>query len=307
MNSLSQYLRPDIIQQVSRLDLRARFIVEGFLAGLHASPIGGQAVEFREYRKYTPGDDPRAIDWKVFARTDRLYVRQTAAESSLDCYLVVDASASMGRVGFEDLAPTAPVLDKLQYAIHLAAAIGYLVTRQGDAVGLAVIGANGLQTFLPPRSRRADLAALLGVLAATAPEGGTSLATGLHELLARIAHRGMIVIMSDLIADTEALRQSLTHARFRGHDLIVMHILDVAEARFPYDAPVRLEDPESGEWLEVDGGAAIDYLVAVQEWRDWWSTNLAALRGDYVPLDTSMPFDRSLVEFLARRRRSNAG
>lgn len=306
MNPVADYLRPDVIQQVSRLDLRARFIVEGFLAGLHSSPSGGQTVEFREHRKYAAGDDPRTIDWKVFARTDRLYVRQTAAESNLDCYLVMDVSASMGPVGFSHAQPVG-ALDKLQYAIHLAAALGYLIMRQGDAVGLGLVAGGGLQSLLPARSRRTDLGPLLSLLAGTQPQGGTGLAAGLTDLLARIAHRGIIVVFSDLLSDSAELCQAFARVRFRGHELIVMHVLDAAEVAFPYEAPVRLVDPESDYWLEVDGGAAAEYRRAVQRWRTEWRASLAALRSDYVPLDTSAPFDRSLVEFLSRRSRSRGG
>ncbi|MFH1748627.1 MAG: DUF58 domain-containing protein, partial [Planctomycetota bacterium] len=156
MASLAKYLDPEVIQQVSRLDLRARFIVEGFLAGLHRSPFQGFSVEFSEHRKYTQGDDLRAIDWNVFARTDRLFVRKYNAETHLECHLVVDASASMGYVGMLGPAarPSGQSAGKLMYAIHLAAALGYLVISQQDAVGLAVIGEQ-LEDFLPARSKRA--------------------------------------------------------------------------------------------------------------------------------------------------------
>jgi uncharacterized protein (DUF58 family) len=305
MASLVQYLDPEVIQQVSRLDLRARFIVEGFLAGLHASPFHGFSVEFSEHRKYVQGDDLRSIDWKVFARTDRLYVRKYNAETHLECFLLVDASASMGFVGPADLrgASSSRPAAKLLYVTHLAAALGYLLIRQQDAVGLAVIS-SGLQQFLPARSRRQDLLQLLAVLSTIAPSGQTGLREGIEQALAQIRHRGLIVLLSDLLTDQDKLLEALHHVRFRGHDLIVMHVLDAAEAAFPFDGPVRLEDPETAQYAVLEAAAVrSSYLRALQEWREQLRQRLAAIRADYLPLDTSMPFDRALVEFLNERCR----
>jgi len=304
MTSLARYLDPEVIQQVSRLDLRARFIVEGFMAGLHRSPFLGLSTEFSEHRKYVQGDDLRTIDWNVFARTDRVYVRKYQAETHLDCHLLVDASASMGYVGeVTTRRETRAAARKLDYAIHLAAALGYLVTRQQDAVGLGVLG-EGLQMLLPPRARRADLVQLLATLAAIKPRGRTGLATGIHEALQRIPHRGVIVLLSDLLTDRAETLQALHHVRFRGHDLIVMHILDVAEVRFPFDGAIRLEDPETGAALEVEAdGVRADYVKALADWRSELQGQIAVLKGDYVPLDTSMKFDKALVEFLLQRSR----
>lgn len=304
MTSLARYLDPEVIQQVSRLDLRARFIVEGFIAGLHRSPFQGLSIEFSEHRKYVQGDDLRTIDWNVFARTDRLFVRKYQAETHLDCHLLVDTSASMDYVGEVAARPRQHAhTSKLDYAIHLAAALGYLVTRQQDAIGLGILGA-GLQTLLPPRSRRADLVQLLATLAAIKPAGRTGLARGIHAALGRIPHRGVIVVLSDLLTDTAATLKALHHARFRGHDLIVMHILDVAEVRFPFEGALRLEDPETGMALvaEADGVRA-GYVRALNEWRGGLRDSISALKGDYVPLDTSMKFDKALVEFLIQRSR----
>lgn len=313
MTDLTRYLDPQVIQQVGRLDLRARFIVEGFLAGLHASPFHGLSVEFSEHRKYSPGDDPRTIDWGVFARTDRLFVRRHRAETHLACYLLVDTSASMGYVGAlggaaagttrETPGPWPQPHAKLLYAIHIAAAIGYLITRQQDAVGLALLG-DGLENFLPARSRRAHLLQLLAMLAGEAPRGKTNLAAGISAALARIPHRGLIIMLSDLLTDADALLRGLHEIRYRGHDLILMHVLDAAEAQFRLEGAVRLEDPESGETMQVDASAVRDaFIAAIASWRESLAQQLAAMRADYVALDTSMPFDRALVEFLNQRRR----
>ncbi|MBU0639420.1 MAG: DUF58 domain-containing protein [Planctomycetes bacterium] len=313
MSLLARYLDPVVIQQVSRLDLRARFIVEGFLAGLHRSPFHGFSTEFGEHRKYVQGDDLRSIDWNVFARTDRLFIRKYQAETHLACHLLVDTSASMGYVGAQHLGTRGPrrpaaatggqPAGKLMYAIHLAAALGYMVTHQQDAVGLAVL-ADGLQQFLPARSRREHLVQLLSTLATIAPRGKTGLATGIQEALAQIPHRGLIVVLSDLLTDVDETLEALHHVRFRGHDLIVMHVLDAAEASFPFEGSVRLEDPETGQSLVADAEAVrARYLAAVAAWRDELRTRVQSTRGDYVALDTSMPFDKALVEFLLQRTR----
>ncbi|MFH1747819.1 MAG: DUF58 domain-containing protein, partial [Planctomycetota bacterium] len=192
---------------------------------------------------------------------------------------------------------------KLMYAIHLAAALGYLVISQQDAVGLAVIGEQ-LEDFLPARSKRAHLVQLLTTLSTVVPRGGTGLAESIRQVLAQIPHRGLVVLLSDLLTDQEATLEALHHVRFRGHDLIVMHILDAAEANFAFDGSVRLEDPESGESLVAEADAVrARYVRAVEEWRAELRRRLQAAHADYLPLDTSMPFDKALVEFLVQRSR----
>jgi uncharacterized protein (DUF58 family) len=305
MSSLTKYLDPQVIQQVSRLDLRARFIVEGFLAGLHRSPFHGFSVEFSEHRKYVQGDDLRTLDWNVFARTDRLFVRKYNAETHLECYLLVDTSASMGYVGLLGPLglPTPQPAAKLLYAIHLAAALGYLVTHQQDAIGLVLIG-NGLEKVLPARSRRQHLVQLLTALASVVPQGQTGLADGINQALAQMPHRGLVVLLTDLLTEPEPTLRALHHVRFRGHELIVMHVLDAAEVHFPFEGSLRLEDPETGETRVADAAAVrAPYVAAVEAWRAELRQRLTAFRADYVPLDTSMPFDKALVEFLAQRGR----
>jgi uncharacterized protein (DUF58 family) len=191
----------------------------------------------------------------------------------------------------------------LLYAIHLAAALGYLAIRQQDAVGLAVLG-ESLQRWLPARGRQSHLVNLLATLAAVVPRGPTGLATAIGAALAKIPHRGLIIVLSDLLTDTPAVLEALHHIRFRGHDLIVMHILDAAETQFPFAGPVRLEDPESGATLTVAAEAAREaYQRALDSWRAELEREIRGARGDYVALDTSQRFDRALVEFLIQRSR----
>jgi len=270
---------------------------------LHSSPFHGLSLEFSEHRKYAQGDDLRTIDWNVFARTDRLFVRKHHAETRLACHLLIDASASMGHVGGETRDPAVGTMEKLEYAVHLAAALGYLVTRQQDAIGLGLIGEQ-LDTFIPAHARRRHLLHLIAELSKAAPKGGTGLAAGIHAAMERIPHRGLIIVLTDLLTEQKAAMEALHHVRFRGHDLILMHILDAAEARFEFEGDVRLEDPESGETLVTDADSVRErYVEALERWRRELSDKLAAIRADYVSLDTSTPFDKALVEFLVQRTR----
>jgi uncharacterized protein (DUF58 family) len=296
VQTAESYLRPEVIQQVQRLDLKARFIVEGFLAGLHDSPYHGFSLEFSEHRKYVPGDDPAIIDYSAWARTDKYYVRKFQAETNLACYLLVDQSKSM------DYA-SGRLMTKLEYAICTAAALGYLMTRQQDAVGLVTFDERITQ-FVPPKSSRAQLNRMLSILAQP-PEGrGTALADVLHQVAARVRKRSLFVLFSDLLDDTPRVIEGLHHLRFRGHDLVVFHILDEAEAHLNLTGPVDLEDPETGDRVVTDAESIrADYLARLAAFKDSFRRELEGRRADFVPVDTSMPFDKALVSFLLNRRK----
>src|ERR1700740_3090074 len=200
MAAAEKYLRPEVIRQVARLDLRAKFIVEGFLTGLHASPFPVFSVEFSEHRKYVPGDDLKDLDWNVYAKTDRYYIKKFEAETNLTGYLVMDLSASMAYTYRQDLT-------KFEYAICLAAALGYLMIHQQDPVGLVTFDTR-IQTCLPPRSKRTQLATILAVLANLKPSGETDVAQCVHQLAAMIRNRSLIVLFSDLLTDPAPVMQS---------------------------------------------------------------------------------------------------
>src|SRR5580692_6419863 len=189
MANAEKYLRPDVIRQVSRLDLRAKFIVEGFLAGLHASPFQGFSVEFSEHRKYVPGDDLKDLDWTVFAKTDKYYLKKFQAETNVTGYLLMDLSASMGYTFRQEFT-------KFEYGICLAAALGYLMIHQQDPVGLVTFDTQ-IRAFLPPRSRRTQLATMLALLANLKPAGRTDVAHCLHQLASMIRSRSLIMLFSD--------------------------------------------------------------------------------------------------------------
>jgi uncharacterized protein (DUF58 family) len=294
-STAEKYLKPEVIRQVARLDLRAKFIIEGFIAGLHASPFQGFSVEFSEHRKYTPGDNISDIDWNVFAKTDRFYTKRYQAETNLTGYLVMDLSGSMGYTYRQELT-------KFEYAISLAAALGYLMIHQQDPVGLVAFDKTISQS-LAPRSKRSQLGNILSLLAKLKPEGTTEIAKSLHQFAGMLKHKSLVMIFTDLIAEPEPIYKALHRLRHAGHDVIVFHILDEAEALFPFSGMLELEDNESNEKLEVDADAIkADYLDAINEFRDAFRKECNKARIDYIPLHTGMPFDKALTSYLASRQ-----
>lgn len=295
MTNVEKYLKPEVIHQIKRLDLRAKFVVKGFMQGLHRSPFHGFSVEFSEHRRYVPGDDPKDIDWMVFAKTDKYYVRKFEAETNLVGYLVMDLSRSMAYSYRQELT-------KFDYSICLAAALGYLMIGQQDPVGLITFD-DRIRASLPPKSKRTHLGALLGMLARAKPEGETDVAKSLLQIAAMLRQRSLVMIFSDLLVDAEPVRSALHRLRHGGHDVILFHVLDEAEVTFPFDGVREFEDPESGVKIEVDADAyRADYVARVAEIRREWTETCSQAGVDYVPLDTSMPFDRALLEYLHSRK-----
>jgi uncharacterized protein (DUF58 family) len=290
-----KFLKPAVIRQVARLDLRARFIVEGFISGLHASPFQGFSVEFSEHRKYTAGDNISDIDWNVFAKTDRFYIKKFQAETNLTGYLVMDLSGSMGYTYRQELT-------KFEYGISLAAALGYLMIHQQDPVGVVAFDQKVRQS-LAPKSKRTQLANILSLLAGLKPQGETAIAKSLHQVAGMIRHRSLVMLFSDLLGDPDTIRQALYRLRFAGHDVIVFHILDEAEALFPFEGMVELEDNETRETLLVDADAIkADYLEEVASFQAGYRKDCLGARIDYVPLHTGMPFDKALMSYLLSRQ-----
>jgi uncharacterized protein (DUF58 family) len=290
-----QYLKPEVIRQVARLDLRARFIVEGFIAGLHASPFHGFSVEFSEHRKYTAGDNISDIDWNVFAKTDRFYIKKFEAETNLTGYLAMDLSASMGYTYRQDLT-------KFEYCISLAAALAYLMVHQQDPVGLVAFDTK-IRQSLAPKSKRTQLTNILSLLARLRPSDVTDVAKSLHQLAGMIRHRGLIMLFSDLLDDPDPILKALYRLRYSGHDVILFHVLDEAEDSFPFDGMVELEDNETHQKLLVDANAMkADYLEELTAFRQRYRKECLAARIDYVPLHTGMPFDKALMSYLLSRQ-----
>lgn len=318
MSTAERYLNPNVIAQVGRLDLRAKFIVEGFLSGLHASPFQGFSVEFSEHRKYTPGDDLKDLDWNVYAKTDRYYVRKYQAETNVTGYLVMDLSASMDWCGVREMekakvggtyhlhgagAAETERLTKFEYAICLAAALGYLMIHQQDPVGLVTV-ADKIRDVLPPKSKRTQLGNMLALLANLKPAGETNLAHGLHQLAAMIRTKSLIMVFSDLLTDPDELFKALYHLRHRGNEIILFHVLDEAEVEFPFEGLVEFVDVESSEELQLDAkGMRDDYQRGLAEFRTRLKEESSKANIDYVPLHTGITFDKALIEYLINRQR----
>jgi uncharacterized protein (DUF58 family) len=314
MAGTEKYLRPEVIRQVARLDLRAKFIVEGFLAGLHASPFQGFSVEFSEHRKYVPGDDLKDLDWNVYAKTDKYYLKKFQAETNVVGYLVMDLSASMnwsGRRAVERAGVKARLagaagdegLTKFEYAICLAAALGYLMIHQQDPVGLVTFDTQVRQS-LPPRSKRTQLGSILSLLARLEPAGTTEVAGSLHQLAALIRGKSLVMVFSDLLTEPGPVLEALHHVRHRGNEVILFHILDEAEVHFPFEGLIEFEDVEGPGRLTLDArGMQRDYLRALEEFRGTYRAECAKARIDYVPIDTSVSFDKALLEYLVQRQR----
>jgi uncharacterized protein (DUF58 family) len=296
MAGSEKYLRPEVIRQVARLDLRAKFIVEGFLSGLHASPFQGFSVEFSEHRKYVPGDDLHDLDWNVYAKTDRYYIKKFEAETNLTGYLVMDLSESMAYTYRQELS-------KFDYGICLAAALGYLMIHQQDPVGLVTFDTK-IQTCLPPRSKRTQLGTILAVLANLKPKGKTDVAYCLHQLAAMIRSKSLVMMFSDLLTEPQPVLESLHHLRHRGNEVILFHILDEAEVHFPFEGIIEFEDVEEHDRLTIDArGMRGDYLQTLGEFREFYRTECAKANIDYVPMDTSVSFDKALMEYLVQRQK----
>jgi uncharacterized protein (DUF58 family) len=290
-----QFLDPAVVARLGTLELKARTIVEGLLAGLHRSPFKGFSVEFAEYRQYIPGDDLATIDWKVYARSDRHYVKKFEEETNLDCHVVLDASGSMSyRSG---------AISKFEYAQCLAASLGYLMNRQRDAVGLTAFD-DGITTMLPASARPGHLRAMLITLDRLKPGRETDVARPLHQLAESIAKRGMVVLISDLLDEPDRVVRGLKHFQFRGTDVIVFHVLDPDEVRFPFQRATRFEDLETDEEvMAVPSIVREHYLEAMGALVDRYRRDLGACGIDYCQLTTDQPLEMGLLAYLSTRAR----
>jgi uncharacterized protein (DUF58 family) len=288
-----RFLDPAVLARLGTLELKARTVVEGFLSGLHRSPFKGFSVEFAEYRQYMPGDDLSSIDWKVYARTDRYYVKKFEEETNLNCYLLLDVSASMGY--------GSAGVTKLEYASVLAGSLAYLMQRQRDAVGLTTFD-DAILTMLPPSARPSHLRSLLVALDRMTLGKQTNVAKPLHQLADGIAKRGMVILISDLIDEPEHVIDGLRHFRFRGTDVVVFHVMDPAELTFPFTRASRFRDPEGGdELMAVPSVVRQQYLEALNGTIDRYKRELGAAGIDYRLVDTSAPLEFALMSYLSTR------
>jgi uncharacterized protein (DUF58 family) len=296
-----RYLPPEALARIGRLELRARTVVDGVLAGMHKSPYKGNSVEFLQHREYTRGDDLRRVDWKVWGRQDRLYIKEFEDETSLRLFLLVDGSASM------DYRPPrfaqTSGLTKFDYAATLAASLGWLGLSQGDAVGCAVFD-DRVRASVPARTSRSHLASIVANLEQPRQQQPSDFRSVFRSLGETLPRRGLVVIFSDLFGDRDDLAKGLRLLRQRGHDIAIFHVLDDDELDFPFDGPTRFEGLEMPEELTCNPRALrAGYLEAVEAFLADVRSRAATARCDYQLVRTGQPVDAALVNFLARRSR----
>jgi uncharacterized protein (DUF58 family) len=291
-----RFLDPAIIARLGTMELKARTVVEGFLSGLHRSPYKGFSVEFAEYRQYLPGDDLSTIDWKVYARTDRHYVKKYEEETNLECHVLLDLSASMAYRG------SAP-MTKLEYGSVLAGSLAYLMNRQRDATGLIAFE-DRIVFRMPAGARPGHLHAVLLALERLEPGRRSALARPLHQLAEALTKRSMVVVISDMLDDPEPVIKGLKHLKFRGTDVVVFQLLDPHELTFPFRGASRFKDVETDD--EVTAEPATIRMAYLRELAGLTLRYDRELRGagiDYVQLDTSQPLDFALLAYLSARAR----
>jgi len=290
-------LDPALLNAISDLELVARVTVDGTVSGLHRSPFHGYSAEFSQYRHYLPGDDLKYVDWKLFARTDRIYTKQYRETTNLLAQVAVDASASMGYQG------NGPV-SKLAYARLLAAALAHLVSSQGDAVGLVAFD-DQLTTYLPPRGGRLHLRRVLVSLSKLHASGSTGCGAGLRRAIDLLKRRGLLILVSDLYDDDDGLEAELRRAIRIGHEVALFHVLTPDELVLPFGGEVELEDLETGRRVITSAAARNGYREAFARFLERWRTICASYGIDYHRVTTDLPLDASLRDYLRRRTRSD--
>jgi uncharacterized protein (DUF58 family) len=291
-----RFLQPQVVSRLANMELRARLVVEGFITGMHRSPYHGFSVEFAEHRQYMPGDEIKHIDWKLYGKTDRYYVKEYEEETNLKSYLLLDTSASMGFA-------SAGHLSKLTYGSYLAAGLSYMMVRQQDAVGLGLFD-NTLNTYLPPHATKAYLRHLLVALQRVTPSGVSGAGKALHQVAERIRRRGLIVVISDLFDSPTEILAALKHFRHKKNEVIVMHILDPLERSFAFGDAAVFRDLETAEEIStVPWQIRAAYQKELQEFVQRTKRSCLENQVDYVLMDTTTPFDVALVEYLSKRSR----
>ena len=286
-------LEPEVVSKLRNMELRARLVVEGFIQGLHRSPYHGFSVEFAEYRQYMPGDPPRFVDWKVYAKTDRYYLKVFEEETNLKCVILLDKSASMGFAG--------KGITKLRWASLLAASLGFLMLKQQDATGLVVFD-DQIRDYIPARSVRAQLHEILGRLERVQPSERTNISDALHAMAERLKRRGLVVLISDLLDDPAKILNGLQHFRHRQHEVLVFHVLDDLERTFDYSQEARFVDLETGREIRTQPWfIKAEYRQKVEGWMQQLARECRQHLIDYVPMTTSTPFDLALLAYLNKR------
>jgi uncharacterized protein (DUF58 family) len=287
------FLHPEAIKRIARLDLRARYVVEGFLSGMHRSPYFGQSIEFRQHRQYTYGDDLRYVDWKVWAKQDRYYVKQFEEDTNLRCTLLCDVSGSMNYGN--------GAMNKYEYGCSVAASLAYLILRQQDAVGCVAFD-DDVRIAVPQRTKRNHLDSILQAMETSSPRNKTDLYYILRNVAENYPRRGLMVLVSDLFVERQGFFKGLRLLRSRGHDVIVFHVLDDEELDFPFRGPTCFESLETADMLRCNPRALRDgYLKAMGEYLDEVRLGCTRHQADYIRLRTSQPLDAALAAYLSNR------
>ncbi len=293
MPDSKRFLHPEAIRRIARMEVRARHIVEGFLTGSHRSPYFGQSVEFLQHRQYVVGDDLRHVDWQVWARQDRLYVKQFEEDTNLRCHLLIDISGSM-------LYGSGP-LNKYEYGCTAAASLAYLILKQQDAVG-GVTFDSEVRERIPVSSRRNHIMSIVKAMDAEAPENKSDIAAICQKVAQTFPRRGMMILVSDLLTDTDQLLSGLKLLRQRGHDVLVFHIMDDDELDFEFDGPTRFEDLETDAVLSCNPrGLREGYMQALAAFLEKVRHGCAKNMIDYALIRTSDPLDAVLAHYLSNR------
>jgi uncharacterized protein (DUF58 family) len=294
VNGDKSYFDPQVLASISNLYLRARWVVEGIMSGVHRSRAKGFSVEFEEHREYSPGDEIRRIDWKALGKFDRYFIKEYEDETNLRAYLLLDTSGSM------DYASNG--VTKFDYGCTLAASLAYLILKQQDAAGLVTFS-NRIESFIPPKAKRDYLTQILHALENRGPGGETNVSRILEEIAGQIKRRGLVILVSDLLDDPEPILKGLRLFRFKGNDVIVFHLLDQAELDLPFDGNILFEDLEQANLKVVADPRAIrkTYQEVVREFVSEMRKQCRDNAIDYQLISTSTPLDQALASYLSWR------
>jgi uncharacterized protein (DUF58 family) len=291
----ARFLDPDTLRRLQHLSITSRVLVEGSMTGSHRSPYKGLSTEFADHRQYVKGDDLKRLDWRVYARSERYYVKRYEENTNLKAYILVDCSASMG---YKSNGVT-----KYEYACHLAAGLAYVVIKQQDSAGMVIFGER-IEDYFPPRSSLSHLRSMLNALTACTPHQGTNTATALHGMAELIKRRGLIIVVSDLMDDPAAVVKGLAHFKQKRHDVIVLHVLDDSELNFPFDKVATFRDMETGEKVRVSPkDLKDDYSAELTAFINQYKRACFENNIDYVTINTKTPHSTFLSAYLSRREK----
>jgi uncharacterized protein (DUF58 family) len=294
MQARNKYLNPEVLARLSGLELKARLVVEGFLSGLHSSPYKGFSQEFADYRQYMPGDEPKRIDWKVFGRSDRFYIKEYQEETNLRAYILLDKSGSMGY---------GSTLSKLEYAKYLSASLAYILFKQKDGVGIVTFDTE-IREIILPSSKKVNFMRILKTIEKSEPGGETSLSYVLYQLAQKLKRRGLVILLSDLFDEPDVVIKSLRSFRARKHEILVFQILDLAEYTFPFYKSAIFYDLESGDELVIQPSMIREsYQKRFAKLLNKYRHKLLESYIDYEVLYTNTTYDKALFSYLQKRQR----